>query len=1188
VLVRLVCVATVADTHWAFLKGQSAYLRSRGYDVHLVASPGSLLEQVAERDGVTAHAIPMTRVVSPGRDLVSIFQLWKLFRRLRPDVVQVSTPKAALLGSIAAVLAGVPSRVFLVRGSVASSIRGWGPIFNRWAERLVVRLADEVVVVSNSLLNFLMIQEIVRPPKGLVIAKGMSNGVDAERFRPAETQSGRRIAKSDALVVGFVGRLNREKGVEELAAAWQVIRQEVPEAKLLLVGAWEKEDPVKFSIRRQLEEDDRVECIGVVSDPRPYYARMTVLAFPSHREGFPNVPMEAAAMGIPSVATRAIGSVDAVIDNVTGRLVDVGDAATLAQVVIHYLRYPELARRHGQSARDRVTRDFAPIDRWRFMDNVYRTVIERGRASRGWYRGGGKRLFDVCMAVALLICLSPLIVVVAVLVRLQLGTPILFRQQRPGRFGHPFELLKFRTMTAVRAADGKLLPDAERLTSFGRWLRSTSLDELPELWNVLRGDMSLVGPRPLLMEYLAQYTPEQNRRHEVRPGVTGLAQIRGRNSISWDEKFRHDIDYVDRHSLLVDIGIMIGTITKVLSRDGVTGAGQATVERFARPRSVVVVGSGGHGKSVIATLQAAGVEVTEVRDDDPSRWGEKVNGIPITGGAHSLQKQMNHQAIIAVGDEACRRRLAEEMITSWISAIHPSALVDPTASIGSGTFVAAGAILQADCRIGDHVIVNTGARIDHDVVVGDFSSIGPGATVAGGVVIGEMCMLGAGCTVLPGVRIGDRVKVGAGATVTKDIKPGLTVIGCPARPRPIAATVKDQQTAAGWPVYDDEQLEAVSAVLRSGKVNYWTGSEGKTFEQEYATSLGVRHAVAVANGTVALELALIAAGIGPGDEVVVPSRTFVATASAVLIRGATPVFADIDPLSQNLTDETVEAVLSDRTKAIIVVHVGGWPCEMAPIRDLAASRKLFVIEDCAQAHGALYRGQPVGSLGDIAAFSFCQDKIITTGGEGGLIATNSTELWERAWAYKDHGKNRKQMLASSSPGSFRFLHDTPGTNWRMTEMQAALGRIQLRRLSGWVSQRRRNAASLMEGLDGVAGINFPRPPSHSIHSYYRLYGSLETACLLSEWSRDRIIERLRQSNVDVGCGSSGEIYREKALAGVWNGKRLPQAQLAHESSLAFSVHPTLNSEDLQTTAHTVRATLHQAVEKRLWDERSAA
>ena len=285
-----------------------------------------------------------------------------------------------------------------------------------------------------------------------------------------------------------------------------------------------------------------------------------------------------------------------------------------------------------------------------------------------------------------------------------------------------------------------------------------------------------------------------------------------------------------------------------------------------------------------------------------------------------------------------------------------------------------------------------------------------------------------------------------------------------------------------WPHFAEDEIAAAEAVLRSGRVNYWTGTEGRSFEREYAAALGIPYAVALANGTVALELALAMLEVGPGHEVITTPRTFIASASCIVMRGAKPVFVDVDRDSQNITAASIEPAITPLTKAILVVHLAGWPCEMADILRLARSRNLAVIEDCAQANGAMYRGGAVGTFGVFGAFSFCQDKIVTTGGEGGLLVTNDEALWSRAWSFKDHGKGLAAMQRTD-PAGFRWVHDSFGTNWRMTEMQAAIGRIQLTKLPAWVARRRENAALLREGLKDVAGLRIPQPGEHIGHAY---------------------------------------------------------------------------------------------------------
>jgi len=380
-----------------------------------------------------------------------------------------------------------------------------------------------------------------------------------------------------------------------------------------------------------------------------------------------------------------------------------------------------------------------------------------------------------------------------------------------------------------------------------------------------------------------------------------------------------------------------------------------------------------------------------------------------------------------------------------------------------------------------------------------------------------------------------------------------------------------------WPAYSDEEAAAVARVLRSNKVNYWTGTECREFEKEFAAFADCDHAVAVANGTVALDLALKALGIGPGDEVVVTPRTFIASVSCVVNAGAIPVFADVDRDSQTLTADTIRAVLSPRTKAVIAVHLAGWPCDMDPIMALAEERGLFVIEDCAQAHGARYKGRSVGSIGHVGAWSFCQDKIMTTGGEGGMVTTNDRELWSRMWSYKDHGKSWEAIYEREHPPGFRWLHESFGTNWRLTEMQGAIGRIQLRRMPEWSAKRRANAEAIWSAAARQPWLRVPALPDEVEHAAYKCYVFVEPGQLPDGWDRDRIAAVINEHGVPCYSGSCSEVYLEKAFDGTgWRPEeRLPGARELGETSLMFLVHPTLTDEEVQRTVDALEAVAEQ-------------
>lgn len=382
----------------------------------------------------------------------------------------------------------------------------------------------------------------------------------------------------------------------------------------------------------------------------------------------------------------------------------------------------------------------------------------------------------------------------------------------------------------------------------------------------------------------------------------------------------------------------------------------------------------------------------------------------------------------------------------------------------------------------------------------------------------------------------------------------------------------------GWPNHTSDEIDAATRVLASGRVNYWSGQEARSFESEFAEATGCSGGVALMNGSVALEAALTALGIRSGDEVVVAPRSFVASASAVAAVGARPVFADVDPESQNLTAATIEAVLTPRTRAVIPVHLAGWPCSMDEITELARSHDVKVVEDCAQAHGAKYMGRPVGSLGDCAAWSFCQDKIMTTAGEGGMLTTNDRSIWERAWSFKDHGRSYDAVYHRNHPPGFKWFIESFGTNWRMTELQAAIGRVQLRKLSEWVTTRRRNASILAERFSGLPALRLTVPPPQIDHAYYKYYTFVRSDRLRRGWNRDRILRQLLERGYPASVGVCPEIYREKAFvdAGLAPPERLPVARELGETSLMFQVHPTLEPEHMHHTADLVEEVLAQA------------
>ncbi|SNU15103.1 UDP-4-amino-4-deoxy-L-arabinose--oxoglutarate aminotransferase [Acinetobacter johnsonii] len=374
-----------------------------------------------------------------------------------------------------------------------------------------------------------------------------------------------------------------------------------------------------------------------------------------------------------------------------------------------------------------------------------------------------------------------------------------------------------------------------------------------------------------------------------------------------------------------------------------------------------------------------------------------------------------------------------------------------------------------------------------------------------------------------------------------------------------------------WPSFTQAEADAVSKVLLSNKVNYWTGQECREFEKEFAQFAGTKHAVAVANGTVALDLALKALGVGAGDDVIVTSRTFLASASSIVTAGANPIFADVELDSQNISRRSIEAVITPNTKAIICVHLAGWMCDMDPIMQLAEEKGIFVIEDCAQAHGAMYKGKSAGSIGHIGAWSFCQDKIMTTGGEGGMVTTNDEGLWKTMWSYKDHGKNFDSVYNKQHPPGFRWLHDSFGTNWRMMEMQAVIGRLQLKQMPEWTAKRNANMARIQAVFENSPYFTVAKPSNDYVHAAYKCYVQVNVDALSDGWSRDRIMAEISSQAVPCFSGSCSEVYLEKAFDGTaWRPKQsLPQAKQLGESSLMFLVHPTLSDASIQKTVDAI-------------------
>jgi len=383
---------------------------------------------------------------------------------------------------------------------------------------------------------------------------------------------------------------------------------------------------------------------------------------------------------------------------------------------------------------------------------------------------------------------------------------------------------------------------------------------------------------------------------------------------------------------------------------------------------------------------------------------------------------------------------------------------------------------------------------------------------------------------------------------------------------------------SSWPSFSEEEANAVKKVLLSNKVNYWTGNECREFEKEFAVWSNSKYAIALGNGTLALDNALKTLGFGSGDEVIVTSRTYISSVTSIVNAGAIPIFADIDLNSQNITPTSIRSMITKKTKAIVCVHLAGWPCEMDEIMDLANEFNLHVIEDCAQAHGAKYKGKPVGSIGNIGCWSFCQDKIMTTGGEGGMVTTNDKSLWNKMWSYKDHGKSYEAVYERKHPEGFRWVNESFGTNWRMTEMQGVIGRIQLKRMFDWHAKRSANVNEIWETAKQCKGLRVPSIPDYIEHAAYKCYVFVELKELKNGWDRDKVSKEINTLGVPCYSGACSEVYLEKAFdnTGFRPKERLINAKELGETSLMFLVHPTLTKDEIKQTCDAITSVMNLA------------
>jgi len=393
----------------------------------------------------------------------------------------------------------------------------------------------------------------------------------------------------------------------------------------------------------------------------------------------------------------------------------------------------------------------------------------------------------------------------------------------------------------------------------------------------------------------------------------------------------------------------------------------------------------------------------------------------------------------------------------------------------------------------------------------------------------------------------------------------------------------------GWPQFDEKAIRAVEEVLRSGKVNYWTGRKGMEFERRFAEWQGSRYAISVATGTAALHVALAALGIGPGDEVIVPSYTFIATSFSVVQAGAVPRFADVNLEDHCISLESIERLINSRTRAIMPVHLYGNVCDLDPIIALARKHNLFVIEDNAEAFGGSYKGKKTGTIGDIAGCSFCQNKTFTTGGEGGMVTTDNEEVAWRARSFRDHGYDVQERLSLLElEQKLPYIHNMVGWNYRMTEMQSAIGLAELDRMDSWnMPARRRNAYILLDALRQLPEVRFlPVDTEERRNGWYVLAFSLnieDMTCDISQFAKACVAEgalvwkvfwpqchtekafQQKQAFGNSGFPFTSQEYTDPASAD-YSQVEVPNA-LWHEShTFTCFAYPTFGEDDMYQIA----------------------